>query len=34
MINKKNTKILFFTFIICFVFYITIISAQGKKVDC
>ncbi len=34
MINKKNTKILFFTFIICFVFYITIISAQGKKIDC
>ena len=33
MINKKNTKILFFISIICFLFYITLISVQGQKVD-
>lgn len=34
MINKKTSKILFFTIIICLISYITIISAQGNKIDC
>ena len=33
MINKKRIRLLFFILIICFIFYIPIINAQGNKLD-
>lgn len=33
MINKKRIRLLFFILIICFIYYIPIINAQGNKLD-